>query len=183
MRKQIRRFYKRFVTPVLQFRPKNILAYPRYLTQLRNYRSQGGSVGSLWPILGEDTAVTPIDPHYFHQGVWAARHIIAAHPKHHIDIGSQVNLAGYLSTLLPVTFVDVRPLDVTLPNLTSVRGNILDLPFVDESVQSISCLHVAEHIGLGRYGDTEMFVAKHFRADQRMSGPAFGAHKNNSRDK
>ena len=27
------------------------------------------------------------------------------------------------------------------------------MPFEDRSVSSLSCLHVAEHIGLGRYGD------------------------------
>ena len=27
------------------------------------------------------------------------------------------------------------------------------MPFEDNSVGSLSCLHVAEHIGLGRYGD------------------------------
>jgi SAM-dependent methyltransferase len=27
------------------------------------------------------------------------------------------------------------------------------LPYPDRSVESISCLHVAEHVGLGRYGD------------------------------
>jgi Caenorhabditis protein of unknown function, DUF268 len=27
------------------------------------------------------------------------------------------------------------------------------MPFADRSVASLSCLHVAEHIGLGRYGD------------------------------
>jgi len=28
-----------------------------------------------------------------------------------------------------------------------------DLPFANGSIASLSCLHVAEHIGLGRYGD------------------------------
>ncbi len=30
---------------------------------------------------------------------------------------------------------------------------MLALPFEDRSLTSVSCLHVAEHIGLGRYGD------------------------------
>ncbi|MBK8696763.1 MAG: DUF268 domain-containing protein [Deltaproteobacteria bacterium] len=30
---------------------------------------------------------------------------------------------------------------------------LLSLPFADRSVPSLSCLHVIEHIGLGRYGD------------------------------
>jgi len=34
-----------------------------------------------------------------------------------------------------------------------VAGSILALPFADASVRSLSCLHVIEHMGLGRYGD------------------------------
>jgi len=52
-----------------------------------------------------------------------------------------------------VTFIDRRPLDVQLPGLTCQGGSILELPLADRSVPSLSCLHVAEHIGLGRYGD------------------------------
>ena len=33
------------------------------------------------------------------------------------------------------------------------RDRSLDLPFDDHALESVSCLHVAEHIGLGRYGD------------------------------
>jgi hypothetical protein len=40
-----------------------------------------------------------------------------------------------------------------LENLDSKKGSILSIPFKDNSVNSLSCLHVAEHIGLGRYGD------------------------------
>lgn len=29
----------------------------------------------------------------------------------------------------------------------------MSLPFADNSISSLSCLHVIEHIGLGRYGD------------------------------
>ena len=30
---------------------------------------------------------------------------------------------------------------------------MLCLPFEDNSIESLSCMHVIEHIGLGRYGD------------------------------
>ena len=43
--------------------------------------------------------------------------------------------------------------DARLAGLECVGGNILELPFAASSVESLSCLHVAEHIGLGRYGD------------------------------
>lgn len=47
----------------------------------------------------------------------------------------------------------MRPLNAHLNNFESIAGNILSLPFSDGTLQSLSCLHVAEHIGLGRYGD------------------------------
>src|SRR5262249_1552162 len=54
---------------------------------------------------------------------------------------------------VPVAFVDIRPLPVDLPNFRSLAGDLLALPFEDGEVESLSCLHVAEHVGLGRYGD------------------------------
>jgi ubiquinone/menaquinone biosynthesis C-methylase UbiE len=61
---------------------------------------------------------------------------------------------GFLSSITKVTFVDIRPIETSLKNLNSIKGDILSLPFKDNSIQSLSCLHVAEHIGLGRYGDS-----------------------------
>lgn len=34
-----------------------------------------------------------------------------------------------------------------------MKGDILKLPFDDNALQTLSCLHTIEHIGLGRYGD------------------------------
>jgi hypothetical protein len=53
-----------------------------------------------------------------------------------------------------MVFIDIRPFPVTLPRLHSQAGDLLKgLPFDAGSVSSLSCLHVAEHVGLGRYGD------------------------------
>jgi predicted SAM-dependent methyltransferase len=60
---------------------------------------------------------------------------------------------GFLSAITAVTFVDIRPLDVDIERLTPIAGSIVNMPFDDRSLRSLSCLHVAEHIGLGRYGD------------------------------
>jgi hypothetical protein len=40
-----------------------------------------------------------------------------------------------------------------MDRLESIAGSVLAMPFGDRSLESLSCLHVAEHIGLGRYGD------------------------------
>jgi len=52
-----------------------------------------------------------------------------------------------------MVFLDYRPLAVKLSGLQSVAGNAAILPFPDDSILSLSSLHVIEHVGLGRYGD------------------------------
>ena len=42
---------------------------------------------------------------------------------------------------------------MSLPELNFKKGNILNLPFSDYSINSLSSICVIEHIGLGRYGD------------------------------
>jgi ubiquinone/menaquinone biosynthesis C-methylase UbiE len=72
----------------------------------------------------------------------------------HIDIGSRID--GFIAHILPfckVKYVDIRPLNSQISNLEFVQGSLLELPFESNSIESLSCLHVIEHIGLGRYGD------------------------------
>ncbi len=106
-----------------------------------------------WPELHDRTLMTSTDPHYFYANGWAARRILRLRPNRHVDFGSQVMFANLLGAVVPVTFVDYRPLGARLSGLQSVGANILQLPFADAALTSVSCLHVAEHIGLGRYGD------------------------------
>jgi hypothetical protein len=42
---------------------------------------------------------------------------------------------------------------MSLAGLRPLAADILRLPLATNSVASLSCLHAAEHIGLGRYGD------------------------------
>jgi hypothetical protein len=75
-------------------------------------------------------------------------------PKLHVDVGSNVKFVGFTTAITKVQFVDIRPLDVQyLDNFENVKGSILEMPYDSNTLESISCLHVAEHIGLGRYGD------------------------------
>ena len=92
---------------------------------------------------------------YFHQDLWAAQKVFKKLPKRHVDIGSRID--GFVSHLLVFTKVieiDIRPLNSKTEGLTFVQSDAtkLDL-FDDNSIESLSSLHVAEHFGLGRYGD------------------------------
>lgn len=106
-----------------------------------------------FPQLSDATAATEFDPHYFYQAVWLAKHLAGSRPTRHVDVGSDHRMVGMLTSVAPVAFVDIRPLHVQVDGLACVAGSILALPFASRSVSSLSCLHVAEHVGLGRYGD------------------------------
>ncbi|HLB17167.1 MAG TPA: DUF268 domain-containing protein [Burkholderiales bacterium] len=130
---------------------------PRFFSELRAYRRRAPgervSFGDAYPCLTDRAAHTPFDPHYFYQGAWLARELAAAKPAKHVDVGSSVLMVSTVSALVPTVFVDYRPLQVELPGLECIAGDASRLPFRDASVASLSCLHVIEHIGLGRYGD------------------------------
>ncbi|HEX6696143.1 MAG TPA: FkbM family methyltransferase [Solirubrobacteraceae bacterium] len=129
----------------------------RFQRDLAAYRALPGGASArdedLFPQLGDWREVHELDAHYFHQDTWAANRIAELRPGGHVDVGSRIDLVGFLTAVTEVTFVDIRPLEVDIERLTCVAGSILDLPFADRSLESVSCLHVAEHIGLGRYGD------------------------------
>ncbi|MBI1194469.1 MAG: DUF268 domain-containing protein [Gammaproteobacteria bacterium] len=139
--------------------PKPVIGFfhlPRFLREYRAYRRVSSEVvrfEDTYPCLFDRTAKTPFDPHYFYQGAWLARRLAEARPELHVDIGSSVLTIGVTSAATRTVFVDYRPLHVTLSGLDSVAGSITQLPFADGSLASLSCLHVIEHIGLGRYGD------------------------------
>ena len=111
------------------------------------------SFKSLYPVLGDDTSDTGFDRHYVYHTSWAARKLKEINPQKHIDISSSLFFSGIVSAFVNIEFYDYRPAELYLNNLESKRGDLLNLPFDDNSIDSLSCMHVVEHIGLGRYGD------------------------------
>jgi hypothetical protein len=92
--------------------------------------------------------------HYFLQDLWAAQRVSHFKPAEHVDVGSRVDgFVAHVASFCPVKYVDIRPLSTGVPGLTGIQGSVCQLPFPERSVPSLSCLHVIEHIGLGRYGD------------------------------
>lgn len=131
--------------------------FPRYISDWLRYRRLPDSEGLLlkdsFPCLADWTSYTPFDPHYFYQAVWLARRLADLTPPSHVDIGSSIGMIAVTSAYVPTLFVDYRPLKVGVEGVFPVAGNVLSLPFGDDQLTSLSCLHVIEHIGLGRYGD------------------------------
>ncbi len=135
----------------------NLRALPRYLAEWNTYNkmvaTQKISFRDSYPCLADRIVDTPFDPHYFFQAAWLARRLHHATPPFHVDIGSSIMMINVLSASVKTIFVDYRPLRVQLPNFLPLGGDIVRLPFRTGSITSLSCLHVLEHIGLGRYGD------------------------------
>jgi len=108
----------------------------------------------LYPCLMDKTNYTPVEPIYFWQDVWFAKHLFKYRPEVHCDIGSSYKTISIIAQFTKVIFVDIRPPSIIAPNVEFIEGDILNLPFKNESFDSLSSLCVIEHIGLGRYGDT-----------------------------
>jgi hypothetical protein len=106
-----------------------------------------------WLIYRDKTPTTEFDRHYIYHTAWAARILARTKPAVHVDIGSYLFFPGIVSAFVPVRFYDYRPADLKLSQLESGFADLMSLDFQDNSVQSLSCLHTVEHIGLGRYGD------------------------------
>lgn len=110
-------------------------------------------IKDLYPCLRDKTTQTDFDRHYVYHTAWAARKVVELKPEVHIDISSSLFFSGILSSFIPVKFYDYRPADLSLSGFESYSGNLLSLPFASDSISSLSCMHVIEHVGLGRYGD------------------------------
>lgn len=149
---------KRWLMALIAPKPLiGILYIPRFVRHWFRYRKMTSSAKPAlldsYPCLTDWTPFTPFDPHYFFQGAWLARRLMATGPDLHVDIGSSVLTIGVLSAQVDTVFVDYRPIRAGLSGMTAIAGDITNLPFTANSLTSVSCLHVIEHIGLGRYGD------------------------------
>lgn len=141
---------------IISFNFKNIPKLIKFYNSYNKYKllnQKKESHFELFPIIDDNKPSTPFDSHYFYQGVWAFNRIKNSKANNHVDIGSDIRWIGLLSEIIKVTFIDIRPFETDIKNLTIKKGDITNLPFTNNSVNSLSCLHVAEHIGLGRYGD------------------------------
>ena len=158
LKNQLFLILRRWVIAFLLPRPfVGILYLPRYIVQYVRYFRLSRGLQPKWvdtyPCLGDWTTTTPFDSHYFYQGAWLARKLCLHAPLRHVDVGSSVIMLGVISAYVETEFVDLRPIDTNLSGLIPRVGSILSLDFGNNSVPSLSCLHVIEHIGLGRYGD------------------------------
>jgi len=105
------------------------------------------------PYLNDNTSQTNFDAHYIYHPAWAIRILKNINPEKHIDISSTLHFCSMLSAFIYTEFYDFRPAQLNLNNLESKKADLTHLPFENNSIKSLSCMHTVEHIGLGRYGD------------------------------
>jgi hypothetical protein len=132
----------------------------QYETQMQRFmadtianRPEFGNTFHRWPILNEDTSATAFDAHYIYHVAWAIRKVRSLAPEHHVDFSSSLHFCTTVSALFPTTFFDFRPADLALENLKSLACDLTDPQLDVGQHASVSCMHVVEHVGLGRYGD------------------------------
>ena len=138
--------------------PKRVALFFSFLGQWFRFKSKDDKRFSLryrdlYPCLKDRLTTTPFDQHYTYHPAWAARVLSKTQPTLHIDISSILHFSAVTSAFIPMKFYDYRPAHLQLDNYESGFADLKKLPFETNSVESISCMHTIEHIGLGRYGD------------------------------
>ena len=164
--RQVYRWVRRVLDPIVKVNVwtvvrclANIPRYGLFLRDFVRYRSMSRAEQirfvDLYPFLDDrEYGSWTGKGQYFYQDIWALRKVRESGVTHHVDVGSRIDgFTGQCSAICAVEFVDLRKVELRLPDLSVREGDILHLPYDDQSIESLSCLHVLEHIGLGRYVD------------------------------
>jgi SAM-dependent methyltransferase len=138
--------------------PKKVARSVEYLRELARFRAVNDGRFSidtkdLYPCLTDKIKYTPFDQHYTHHPAWAARKVAEIRPEKHVDISSILSFSTIISAFVPTEFYDYRPAEFHQPGFSTGFADLTKLPFDDNAIASLSCMHTVEHIGLARYGD------------------------------
>ena len=151
-------YIKRNGKNILVKTPKRFIRFFEYIGEFNSFNRQNDQrlslkVADMHPCLTDKISSTPFDHHYIYHPAWAARVLAETRPAEHIDISSILSFCSIASAFIPIKFYDYRPAHLQLSNYASGFADLKKLPFENDSIASISCMHTVEHIGLGRYGD------------------------------
>jgi SAM-dependent methyltransferase len=138
--------------------PKRVYYFFRYWGEFIRFRKLNRHRGKvlfrdIYPCLNDRISTTPFDQQYTYHPAWAARILAKTRPAEHVDFSSILYFGTMLSAFIPVRFYDYRPAQLDLSGYQSGFADLCKLDIPDNSIQSLSCMHTVEHIGLGRYGD------------------------------
>lgn len=157
-----KRFMHRFLLR-RGFNVKTFSAYVRHAQEVRRERKQFlARSHAEFPFSADyrifddrDDEAGQAKGHYFHQDLLVARAIHKANPHRHIDVGSSIyGFVSHVASFRPIEVLDIRDVTSTIEGIHFRAADLMDLPSdLVGSTDSLSCLHVIEHFGLGRYRD------------------------------
>ena len=135
---------------------RSLKYFSRYRKELREFQKLGGRVDRNFMILADYSDQSgEATGHYFHQDLLVAQMIFHDNPNRHIDVGSSIGgFVAHVASFREIEVLDVRPLietghsNIIFHQADLMKENALEI------TDSLSCLHVIEHFGLGRYGDS-----------------------------
>lgn len=131
--------------------------YGAFLVDYARYKRAEKRFVMVWkdryPCLKEKTPTSEFDRHHTLSIAWAARKLAELRPRLCVDISSSTYFVTLVSAFVPMRSYDYRPATIPLSGLTCDRADLNCLPFPSGSIDTLTCLHVLEHVGLGRYGD------------------------------
>lgn len=139
---------------------KSIYSWLRFVQEFRTFSRLSAAADlkeptwhDRFPCLTDKTATTGFSRHYVYHTGWAARVLAKTRPERHVDISSSLYFVSIASAFIKMEHYDYRPPSFHSDNVEVRFGDLMSLPFPSDSITSLSCMHVLEHIGLGRYGD------------------------------
>jgi len=145
----------------LGFHSKTDLQYIEFQKEFDNLKDLGTKTSQRFKLdwenryacLNDKTNTTSFERHYMYHTAWAARVLQQTQTQVHKDFSSSLFFNAIASAFVNIEFYDYRPAELILTNFETKQADLTQLNFNANSVKSLSCMHVVEHIGLGRYGD------------------------------
>ncbi len=139
-----------------------IFELPLFLKDLRKMKkmlqqtdNNSFSITKIYPVFNEKKTHNKIPWNYFFQDLWVSQLIFQNNPEKHVDIGSRIDgFVAHVATFRNIEVYDIRNVRDDIPNVKFIQADICSEFFnFNNYCDSISSLHVIEHLGLGRYGD------------------------------
>lgn len=135
---------------------RSLRGLPYYLRDYRRYRrGYAGKLG-IYPCLSNRFEQGgAVGSEYFWQDLLVARRIFQRSPERHVDVGSRVDgFVAHVASFRDIEVLDVRPIVARVPGIIFRQADVMrPQKDLEQSCDSLSCLHALEHFGLGRYGD------------------------------
>ena len=108
----------------------------------------------LKPMLFDVKTKEPFDPHYLYHAAWACRILASTKPEIHYDFSSDLRFVTMVSAFIKTVQYNLSIPTIKLSNLEFRSADLTNMSNIkSNSLKSVSCMHVIEHIGLGRYGE------------------------------